>query len=118
MKESVSHPPSERHLLLEDSSELEALHKSAATQGVSAVPDSAEDEVDFHYVSFVRSHKTGSLYEMDGDKLGPINLGIRLGEGEDLLTERVLEVVRAFIRRYESNGGFSLMALVEKEVGS
>ncbi|KAI0092752.1 ubiquitin hydrolase L3 [Irpex rosettiformis] len=114
LKDCTSRAPDDRALILENSSELEAAHTSAAVKGDTAPPDNAEDEVDFHYVAFVRSLKNGHLYEMDGDNWGPFDLGVSLGDDEDLLTESVLEVVRAFIRRNENDkGGFGLMALVE-----
>ncbi len=116
LKECVPRAPNERALVLEESSELQRVHTSAAVQGDTVPPESAKAEVDFHYVCFVPSHRNGHLYEMDGDKWGgPIDLGVHLEEGEDLLTERVLEVVRAFVQRNKHNEGFSLMALVEQE---
>ncbi|KAI0752243.1 ubiquitin carboxyl-terminal hydrolase [Irpex lacteus] len=116
LKECVPRDPNERALVLEESSELQRVHTSAAVQGDTVPPESAKAEVDFHYVCFVPSHRNGHLYEMDGDKWGgPIDLGVHLEEGEDLLTERVLEVVRAFVQRNKHNEGFSLMALVEQE---
>ena len=41
----------------------------------------AEDEVDFHYVCFVKSSKTGHLYELGGDRKGPVDHGILQGRG-------------------------------------
>ena len=53
--------PADRALALEQNEALELAHKAAALQGDSEVPASAEDEVDFHYVCFVKSHKNGHL---------------------------------------------------------
>lgn len=82
-------------------------------QGDSTVPDNAEDEVDFHYVCFVKSHKNGHLYLMDGDRKGPIDRGPLLAPQEDVLAEGGLSVIREFIRREKGgNPQFSLLALV------
>lgn len=77
------------------------------------MPTSAEAEVDFHYVCFVKSHKTGHLYEMDGDrKEGPVDLGGSLEDDEDVLAEAGLSVVRKFIEREGGeNMNFSLLVL-------
>ncbi|KAI9773406.1 MAG: ubiquitinyl hydrolase 1 [Geoglossum simile] len=107
--------PNDRALALEGSEELESAHAEAAMQGDSSVPDNAEDEVDFHYVCFVKSHKNGHLYQMDGDRKGPIDRGSLLSPDEDLLTEGGLSVIREFIQR-EKGGDpkFSLLALVRR----
>jgi ubiquitin carboxyl-terminal hydrolase L3 len=60
---------------------------------------------------------SGKLWEMDGRRKGPIELG-ELGEGEDVLSEKALELgVRAFLKREEEAGGgdlrFSLITLAE-----
>ena len=76
------------------------------------MPENAEDEVDFHYVCFVKSSKTGHLYELDGDRKGPVDHGT-LELGEDILSDRALSVVQNFIRREKgANINFSLLALV------
>lgn len=77
------------------------------------MPTSAEAEVDFHYVCVVKSHKTGHLYEMDGDrKGGPVDLGGSLEDDEDVLAEAGLSVVRKFIEREGGeNMNFSLLVL-------
>jgi ubiquitin carboxyl-terminal hydrolase L3 len=74
LKSCIRLPPQERALVLEGSEELEHMYKIAAEQGDSRVPDNAEDEVDFHYVCFVKSHKSGRLYELvsDGSEVGRV----------------------------------------------
>ena len=109
---SVTLEPEARALLLEDSKELEEAHRSAAIQGDSAVPENAEDEVDYHYVCFVKSNKDDHLYELDGDKKGPIDMGA-MPEGEDMLGPKALAAVKTYIKGEEGgNEGFSLLALV------
>lgn len=78
------------------------------------MPESAEDEVAYHYICFVPSAKNGHLYEMDGDCKGPVDRGDVLGPTRDLLDESSLNVVREFMAREGGDDiGFSLMALVE-----
>jgi ubiquitin carboxyl-terminal hydrolase L3 len=85
----------------------------AAMLGDSAVPDNAEEEVDFHFICFVKSPKNGHIYELDGDRKGPVDRGPLLGPDEDMLAEGGLNIVREFIQREnEVNFNFSLMALV------
>lgn len=104
--------PAGRAKIIEDSEEIESAYRTAALQGDSNVPENAEDEVDFHYVCFVKSSKTGHLYELDGDRKGPVDHGI-LEPGEDILSGRALSVVQNFIRREKgANVNFSLLALV------
>ena len=76
------------------------------------MPENAEDEVDFRYVCFVKSFRSGHLHEMDGDRKGPVDHGI-LGSGEDILNDCGLKAIKKFIRREEgTNVNFSLLALV------
>jgi ubiquitin carboxyl-terminal hydrolase L3 len=100
----------ERARFLEEDLELESAYKTVALQGDSNVPVNPEDEVDFHYVCFVKSHKDGHLYELDGDRKGPVDRG-DLGMEEDLLSEKALAVVKEFIGRVSEGVGFSLLAL-------
>ncbi|KAK0674667.1 putative ubiquitin carboxyl-terminal hydrolase [Cercophora samala] len=105
--------PLQRATLLEDDEQLESAYKAVALRGDSAVPEDPEEEVDFHYVCFVKSHKSGHLYELDGDRKGPVDLGEFAGN--DLLSERGLGVLKGFIERIECEGGFSLLALAPAE---
>ncbi|KAL9039953.1 MAG: hypothetical protein Q9214_004671 [Letrouitia sp. 1 TL-2023] len=106
---SVPLSPSERANLLENSETLESAYRKVALQGDSAVPENAEDEVDYHYVSFVKSSTNGHIYELDGDRKGPIDHGHTAG---DLLDEDGLKIVRRFIHREQgANLNFSLLAL-------
>lgn len=116
IKNALPLTPLERATLLEDTPALEKAHAAAAQTGDTAAPG-AEDNVDLHFVCFVKSERNGHLYEMDGRRKGPLDRG-ELGEGEDVLNERALEKgVRAFLKREESVGGgelrFSLIALAE-----
>ena len=104
--------PADRAKVIEDSEEIESAYRTAALQGDSDVPENDEDEVDFHYVCFVKSSKTGHLYELDGDRKGPVDHGT-LEADEDILSGPALGVVRNFIKREKgANVNFSLLALV------
>jgi ubiquitin carboxyl-terminal hydrolase L3 len=105
--------PRERALTLEKSEELESVYAKAAMGGDSSVPTNAEDEVDFHFVCFVKSNKNSFVYELDGDRKGPINKSVMLATNDDILAEGGLGIAREFIQREKGDStGFSLMALV------
>lgn len=100
--------------MLEKSAELEKAHTTVALKGDSAVPESAEAEVEFHYICYVRSEKDGHLYELDGDRKGPIDTGVVLSGSDDVLCEEVLGLVRKYVDEAEGNLNFSLLALVDR----
>lgn len=103
--------PIERASVLENSEAIETAYREVALQGDSEVPENAEDEVDYHYVCFVKSQKNQHLYELDGDRKGPIDRGV-LEANEDVMAENGLNVIREYIQR--ENGGnpnFSLLVL-------
>lgn len=105
--------PIERADLLYNSQALEQAHQSAANEGQSTAP-AAEDNIDLHYVCFVKD-ENNNLWEMDGRRKGPLNRG-SLSSDEDVLSEKALELgPRQFMRREEGAGGgelrFSLITL-------
>lgn len=115
LEEAIPLKPSQRADLLYESHALEAAHQSAASGGDTSAP-AADDNVDLHYVCFVKS-ENGHLWEMDGRRRGPLDRG-QLSADEDVLSEHALNLgVRSFLKREESAGGgdlrFSLIALAE-----
>jgi ubiquitin carboxyl-terminal hydrolase L3 len=113
LQEAIALAPIERADLLYNSQALETAHQSAASQGQSHAPG-AEDDVDLHYVCFVKDEKN-NLWEMDGRRKGPLNRGL-LDASEDVLSEKALDLgVRRFLKREEETGGgelrFSLITL-------
>lgn len=99
----------ERALALEDDQALEDAHNTIATRGQTRAPD-AQDEVDHHYLCFVRSHRGNRrLYQLDGDRKGPIDLG-EVPADADVLSGEVLAVVKEFLSS-RPDEGFSLLAL-------
>ena len=116
VERAVQLKPRERAQLLEDTEALEKAHQAAASGGDTAAPN-ADDSVDLHYVCFVKSERTGHLWEMDGRRKGPLDRG-QLQADEDVLSEAALEKgVRAFLKREAAAGGnelrFSLIVLAE-----
>jgi len=105
--------PSERADLLYESEALESAHQTAASSGDTSAP-SADAKVDLHFVCFVKT-EDHHLWELDGRRKGPLDRGA-LGEGEDVLSEKALELgVRSFMKRETEAGGgdlrFSLIVL-------
>ena len=79
------------------------------------MPLNAEDEVDFHFVCFARS-VSGGLYELDGDKKGPVLTDLEIIADGDVLCEAGVELIRGFMEKEGESGNFGLMALVERDV--
>ncbi|KAG9202973.1 ubiquitinyl hydrolase 1 [Epicoccum nigrum] len=107
--------PAARADLLYESEALESAHQSAAGGGDTSAPD-AEDNIDLHYVCFVKS-QDNNLWELDGRRKGPLNRG-KLSADEDVLSEKALDLgVRSFLKRESEAGGgdlrFSLITLAE-----
>lgn len=97
---------------IEHSRLIDDAHQSVCTSGQSAVI-AAEESVELHFVAFVRGERNGHLYELDGGRNGPVDHGA-LGPDEDVLGERGLAVVNAFIAKARGDGddlNFSLCAL-------
>lgn len=103
--------PVERARVLESSDAIETAYRAIALQGDSEVPESAEDEVDYHYVCFVKSQINQHLYELDGDRNGPIDRGF-FGADQDVMAGNGLDVIREYIQREKGgNPSFGLLAL-------
>ncbi|XXG98382.1 hypothetical protein Hte_004705 [Hypoxylon texense] len=115
IRAAVPLPPAERSALLEKTPELAAAHAEAASRGDTAAPD-ARDDVDLHYVCFVKANDAdgsgnSTLWELDGRRKGPIARG-RLAADEDVLSEKAL--LWGPLKFLERGGGdmrFSCVAL-------
>jgi len=116
LERAVPLSPADRAKVLEDSAELEGAHAAVAVKGDSAVPGSAEEEVEFHYVAFVGG-QDGRVWELDGDQKGPVETGVGLGDGGDVCCQGVLDIVRGYVDGAGGNVNFGLMALVERGEG-
>ncbi|KAK0643578.1 hypothetical protein B0T16DRAFT_459707 [Cercophora newfieldiana] len=109
IKEATPLGPEERARLLEGEEALARAHKAAAERGDTAAPG-AEDDVELHYVCFVKGGD-GRLWELDGRRKGPLERG-RLGEGEDVLSEKALTLgPLKFLEREGADLRFSCVAL-------
>lgn len=115
VQDAIPLSPQARADLLYESEALESAHQSAAGGGDTSAPD-AEDNVDLHYVCFVKS-QDNNLWELDGRRKGPLNRG-KLSADEDVLSDKALDLgVRSFLKRESEAGGgdlrFSLITLAE-----
>ncbi|KAK4165911.1 putative ubiquitin carboxyl-terminal hydrolase isozyme L3 [Cladorrhinum sp. PSN259] len=99
----------QRARLLENDEGLREKYGVVAEQGDTAAP-SKEEEVDLHYVCFVKG-KDGGLWELDGRRKGPLKRA-ELGKDEDVLSEAGLrEGVLKFLEREGADLRFSAVAL-------
>jgi ubiquitin carboxyl-terminal hydrolase L3 len=97
--------------VLEESEELEKAYHTVALQGSTSLPLNAEDEVDYHYLCFAKSDDGKSLYELDGDRDGPIKRCTLLPDS-DMFSEPVLKVIRSYLEAEKGASlEFSLVAL-------
>jgi ubiquitin carboxyl-terminal hydrolase L3 len=115
LTDAIPLKPIERADLLYESEALESAHQAAAAGGDTSAP-AADDNVDLHYVCFVKS-QNNHLWELDGRRKGPLNRG-ELSPDEDVLSEKALDFgVRSFLQREAAVGGgdlrFSLITLAE-----
>ena len=102
-------PPAQRARLVETTPALATAHADAAARGDSAAP-SAQDDVDLHYVCFVKGDD-GTLWELDGRRKGPLKRG-ELGKDEDVLSEKALVLgPRSFLEREGEDVRFSCVVL-------
>ncbi|KAI0903980.1 putative ubiquitin carboxyl-terminal hydrolase [Ustulina deusta] len=109
LSQSIPLAPTQRSALLEQTPALATAHHEAASQGQTVAPD-AEDDVDLHYVCFVKTDD-GTLWELDGRRKGPIARG-QLATDEDVLSEKAL--LWGPLKFLERGGGdmrFSCVAL-------
>ncbi|CRG90590.1 scavenger mRNA-decapping enzyme DcpS [Talaromyces islandicus] len=113
LREAEALRPIERADLLYESKALESAHADAAKLGDTTAPD-AEDNVDLHFVAFVKG-SDGKLWELDGRRKGPL-VRAELTADEDVLSDKALDLgPRPFLKK-EAEGGkgdlrFSLVSL-------
>lgn len=101
--------PPERAQFLEKSQSLASAHREAASQGDTSAPE-ATDDVDLHYVCFVKG-SDGTFWELDGRRKGPLKRGV-LEENEDVLSQKALAVgPLKFLEREGADLRFSAVAL-------
>ena len=109
LKDAIPLRTTDRANLLYESENLEAAHQSAAVTGDTDAPD-ANDEIDLHFVAFVKG-KDGHLWELEGGRKGPLDRG-QLGPDDDALCEAALELgVKRYIKMSGGDLRFSCVAL-------
>jgi hypothetical protein len=101
---------------LSSSPDLETFYTAAAKSGDTATPAEGE-EVDWHYTCFVPFSQ--KLYELDGDKLGPLERAVLAGDGADF-GKKARRVIKEYFEGSEGSGKegmFSVLALVREGSG-
>lgn len=112
VKSTMPLKPTERAQFLHDSDMLEKAHSAAAETGDSTVPPLGEDP-GHAFIAFVKG-KDGHLWELEGRRKGPVDLGV-LGLDEDVLSDKALNLgPLPFLRREEAagNGDFRFSCTV------
>lgn len=101
--------PDEAGQMLADASELHRVSEASAAGGQTEAP-AANASVDCHFICFVE--KDGDIYELDGNKVFPINHG---PSGGDFLKKAADVVKTSFMDVDPDSMHFNLMALVKTE---
>ncbi|KAH0839089.1 Ubiquitin carboxyl-terminal hydrolase isozyme L3 [Fonsecaea pedrosoi] len=102
IKDTTPLKPVERAQFLHDSEMLEIAHAAAAQSGDSTAPPLGEDP-GHAFIAFVKG-KDGHLWELEGRRKGPVDLGV-LEEDEDVLSDKALSLGPfPFLKREEEAG--------------
>lgn len=105
----------ERSDVLYNNVAFEEAHKSVEQIGDTPALPSTE-HAGQHFVAYIKSE--GRLWELEGSRMGPLDRG-NLGDGEDVLSPKALELgLKRIIDLESKNGGtdlrFSCIALARK----
>ncbi|CDR41920.1 CYFA0S08e01596g1_1 [Cyberlindnera fabianii] len=90
--------------------EMNKEYTDAATQGETDAPD-ANDDTTLHFISFIK--KNGHIYELDGRRSGPYDLGESTSDGDIIDEDKLIERFQYYISLADDENklNFSLMAL-------
>lgn len=111
-KAAVPTGRADRVKLLETDEFIARAYGEVAMRGDTAAPD-ARDDVDLHYVCFVKDDK-GRLWELDGRRKGPLLRKEGLNAEEDVLSPGALEMgPLEFLKRGGGDMRFSCVALTQ-----
>lgn len=87
------------------------LNENFGTQGQSEVPD-ANDEITLHFIAFVKG-KDDHLYELDGGRSGPLDLGKSVEDNHILNDSKLAEKIQFYMNSAdeENRNNFAIMAI-------
>ena len=100
---TISLKPKDRGEFIHDSEVLEKAHAAASQAGDTVAPELGGDP-GHAFIAYVKG-KDGHLYELDGGRGGPVDLGV-LQEEEDVLSKNALDLgPLQYVKREGSGGG-------------
>ena len=102
-----------RAQMVEDCAALERAYESAARAYEQSSVPADPQQLDNHYLCFVKSRKSGNLYRVSGSGNGAVDQG-PLPADEDVLGARGIAIIKNILDAAEgrANAAFSLIALV------
>jgi len=101
--------PDDKGTALENDEGIAKAHEESAQEGQTEAPD-RDTKLDLHFVAFVEVD--GNLYELDGRKKFPINLG---PTSPDSLLQDAAKACREFINRDPEETRFAMVALAASD---
>jgi len=104
-KATAQMSPQEKAKFMETYQTLAEAHKQHAQEGNATETPRLEDEVEHHFITFI--HLGGSLWELDGRKPHPLNLGP--SKQEEFLQDAAKECQK-YMKADPDNMKFSVMA--------
>ncbi len=95
--------------------DLQEEHNKIAQQGETEAPN-AEDDLSLHFMTFTKNTENSHLYELDGRKPGPVDLGKASSSSDDIIEEKVIldriqQLIKLSSDDTNNNLLFSAMAL-------
>ena len=108
LNETVDKNPIERAISLDNDDDICATHNQVAQGGQTSAPN-AEDQVDYHYVTFVENG--GYLFELDAGKSSAINLG---KTSKETFLADAANKCQDYMKRDPENMNFVVLALAAK----
>ncbi|KAI4717826.1 cysteine proteinase [Aureobasidium sp. EXF-10727] len=110
----IKTPPNQQSNFLDTNAHLEKLYADAANQGDTLPPENGV-EVDWHYTCFAPSFDAHKLYELDGDRWGPLYRADLLPDSADF-DAKAIGLIREYFERETGDKEiqFNVMALVDE----